>query len=184
MLPRTATLSESDEQRFAQPDKLSEMSLKDAIAEVDKQYLLCKKQRIKPEDPKWMLWSALVMRSWIARIQSCSQFVEDNPDYKDALHDNLKRKALFLYWWNRGAALKHFSSAAHIAYQARIRGIDRDAELLRSYVLGGTSLNVGQLNWISNTYTSLAPLVKRQILATIPNLSPESFKSTQLPVLE
>lgn len=160
-LQKVEPLSASDEERFLKPDKLSEMSLEEAVIALNKQYLLCKKSKLPPTCPQWLFWSATFIRSWIARIQSEPDSVED-----------LKRKAFFVLWWNRGAALDHYSRPNHIAHQKRAKGIHRDADTMRDFILYNEALNDGQHDWVEKSFKTLLPLVKRQILATIPAEKP------------
>lgn len=160
-LQATPRLNESDEDRFLVPDSMSLVSLKEAVAAVEKQYLSCKKDRLPPESTKWMLWSAVFIRSWIARIQS-------EPDHAETF----LRKTLFVFWWNRGAALKHYSNASHVAYKSRAKGMHKDAQILREHILLGKLISDGQKKWIEKAFSTMLPLVKKQILAIIPPEKP------------
>jgi len=155
---QSSLLSESDEDRFKTPDAMSAMPLKEAVIILEKQYLLCKKDRLPPSSDQWLLWSAVFMRSWIARTQS-------EPDHPELF----RRKAFFVLWWNRGAALKHYAdSASRLIKKKKAAGISKDSDLLRSQVVGEMNLNQRQRQWVEEAFKTLLPLVKKQILATIP----------------
>lgn len=160
-LQKVEPLSASDEERFAKPDKLSDMSLEEAAEALNRQYLLCKKRKLPPICQQWLLWSATFIRSWIARIQS-------EPDHPE----DFERKVFFILWWNRGAALENYSHSNYIAHPKKTKGIEKDAELLKDHLLYSRPLNEAQQAWVEKSFKTLLPLVKRQILATIPAEKP------------
>jgi hypothetical protein len=165
-LQKVPPLSASDEERFLVPDKLSELSLEEAIEALTKQYLLCKKSRLPPNCPQWLLWTATFMRSWIARIQA-----EPDSPYL------FSRKAFFVLWWVKGAALEHFSKPNHIAHQKKAKGIAKDAATLIGHIEGLRELTAPQKEWVEKSFRTLLPLVKRQILSTIPPKKQEDVTS-------
>jgi hypothetical protein len=156
-LPQPAALSASDEERFATPDALSAGEVTDAVTVLRKCYFGCKKQRLGPECKGWSVFTATWVRSWIARIQS-------DPNHPDLLD----RKALFVLWWNRDAALKEYAAGTQLTHPKRLKGIHADAEVLEQHLWGIRSLKAPQEEWVEKAYNTLVPLVKRQILQIIP----------------
>jgi hypothetical protein len=150
-------LSASDEERFLVPDALSDMPMLDARKLLQEQYLLCKRLGLGPNSSKWMTWTATVMRSWIARIQS----EPTSPDLFD-------RKVFLVLFWNRGVALIQFKQKTNITHPKRIKGINADADIMESYLYRSKRMTPKQKEWIEASFKVLLPLVKHHIVSFLP----------------
>jgi hypothetical protein len=175
-MPKAEPLPESDEKRFANQDAFSRnVAFGDAVDMIRKQFLLCKKLGLPPTSDKWSRWSALVIRSWIARVQE-----------RIPLDDPTKCKAIVVYWWIKGATLLHLSSNDKLSHPKKIKGMNKDAEILEGFLSWNKRLNDGQVRWIEGSYDALVPAIKRQILFTIPATlnPPESTLPQPIEIIE